>query len=407
MRNALCATRCLGEMNRIYLDHNATTPLRPEVLEAMLPYLREAYGNASSIHSFGQEAKKGIEEARERVARLVHASPIEVIFTGGGTEADNLAIKGVAYAKREKGRHIITSSIEHYAVLRPCEHLEREGFRVTYVPIDGNGLIDPEDVRKAVSEETILISLMHSNNEVGTIQPIQEIGQIARAHGILLHTDAIQSVGKVPVDVETLGVDLLSMSSHKIYGPQGVGALFLRKGIPLEPLLQGGHHEMNRRAGTENVAGIVGFGKAAELASGELTQNQERMKSLRDYFWQKIQTKIEHVHLIGQSADRLPNTVNIIFEFIEGESIVISLDLQGVAASTGSACTSGALEASHVLAAMGIPRLTAQGSVRFSLGKGTDREDLDQATEILAETVNRLRSFSPYYADMKNERRKS
>jgi len=388
-------------MNRIYLDYNSTTPMRPEVLEAMLPYLRDAYGNASSIHGFGQEAKKGIEEAREKVARLINASPTEIVFTGGGTEADNLAIKGIAYANREKGRHIITSPIEHYAVLRPCEHLVKEGFRITYVPVDGKGRIDPEDVRKAITEETILISLMHSNNEVGTIQPIKEIGQLAKAHRILLHTDAIQSVGKVPVDVETLGVDLLSMSSHKIYGPKGIGALFIKSGITIAPLLHGGHHERNRRAGTENVAGIAGFGKAGELASGELAKNQERMKALRDYFWQKIQARIERVDLMGHPVDRLPNTVNVAFEFIEGESIVISLDLQGVAASTGSACTSGALEASHVLAAMGIPRLTAQGSVRFSLGKGTTREEIDQATEILAETVNRLRSFSPFYADSK------
>ncbi len=396
MHYALCG---FSEMKRIYLDHNATTPLRAEVLEAMVPYLRDAYGNASSMHRFGQEAKKGIEEARERVARLVNASPTEIVFTGGGTEADNLAIKGVAYAKRRKGLHIITSTIEHYAVLRTCEYLEKEGFRITYVPVDENALIDPEVVRKAISEETILISLMHSNNEVGTIEPIEKIARLARARGILFHTDAIQSVGKVPVDVEMLGVDLLSISSHKIYGPKGVGGLFIKKGIAIDPLLHGGHQEMNRRAGTENVAGIVGFGIAAELASRELSQNQERVREIRDYFSQKIEAGIDHVQLMGRGVGRLPNTSNFIFEFIEGESIVISLDLQGVAVSTGSACTSGALEASHVLTAMGIPQTRAQGSVRFSLGKDTARDEIDQAVERIAETVKRLRSFSPYYMD--------
>jgi cysteine desulfurase len=388
-------------MARIYLDYNATTPLRPEVLEAMLPYFRETYGNPSSIHRFGQEAKKGVEEAREKVARLIHASPMEIVFTGGGTEADNLAIKGVAYAHREKGRHLITSTIEHHAVLNTCQHLEKEGFRVTYLPTDRYGRVDPDAVRKAITSETILITLMHSNNEVGTIQPIEEISKIAKDRGILFHTDAIQSIGKITVDVNPLGVDLLSMSAHKVYGPKGVGALFIKQGIPLSSQIHGGHHEMNRRAGTENVAGITGFGKAAELASAELEKNDETIKTLRDYFWDKIQQRIDHVYLNGHPLDRLPNTLHVSFEFIEGESVIINLDLQGIAASTGSACTSGALEPSHVLVAMRMDLRLAQGSLRFSLGRETTQEEIDQTVDVLAETVSRLRSLSPFYVDAK------
>lgn len=390
-------------MSRIYLDYNATTPPRPEVVQAMLPYFQEAYGNPSSIHRFGQEAKQGMEEGREKVARLINAIPSEIVFTGSGTEADNLAVKGVAYIHRGRRGHIITSPIEHHAVLNTCQHLEREGFRVTYVPVDRYGMVDPEEVRRAITGETLLISIMHSNNEVGTIQPIEEISKIARAHGVLFHTDAVQSAGKVPVDVKELGVDLLSLSAHKIYGPKGVGAFFLKKGISVEPLIHGGHHEMNRRPGTENVAGIVGFGKAAELAFSELEQNRERMKATRDYFWEKIQERIDGVCLNGHPIQRLPNTLNVSFEWVEGESLVINLDLRGVAAATGSACTSGALEPSHVLVAMGIPLLTAQGALRLSLGRGTTRNEIDEALEVLVETVNRLRSMSPFYADAKKK----
>ena len=388
-------------MNPIYLDHNATTPLRGEVLEAMLPYLRDSYGNPSSIHRFGQEARKGIEEAREKVAHLIHASPIEIVFTGGGTEADNLAIKGVAHLNQERGGHFITSSIEHHAVLNACQHLEKEGFRVTLLPVDRHGIVDPDDVREAIRPDTILITVMHANNEVGTIQPIEEIGEIARAHGILFHTDAIQSVGKIPVDVKKLGVDLLSLSAHKIGGPKGTGALFIRGDVKIEPQIHGGHHEMNRRAGTENVAGIAGFGKAAEFVEAELEEGPERMKLLRDDFWKKMRERIDHVHLNGHPEKRLPNTLNVSFEFIEGESAVISLDLKGVAASTGSACTSGAWEASHVLLAMGIPSRIAQGSLRFSLGRETSREEIDRTVDVLAETVHRLRSMSPFFLDAK------
>jgi cysteine desulfurase len=392
-------------MKRIYLDHNATTPLNPEVLEAMLPYLREVYGNPASTHLFGQEAKRGIEEAREKIARLLCASPVEIVFTSGGTEADNLAVKGAAYANREKGRHIITSSIEHQAVLNPCRHLEKEGFRVVYLPVDRYGMIDPDDLRRAVTAETILITLMHSNNEVGTIQPIAEIGRIAAERGILFHTDAIQSVGKIPVDVKRLGVDLLSISAHKMYGPKGVGALFIRKGVRIDPLLHGGHHELNRRAGTENVAGIVGFGKAAEIVFVEMEGSGVAIRALRDYFWGRIQEKIDHVHLNGHPEKRLPNTLNLAFEFIAGEAMVINLDLHGVAASTGSACTSGASEPSHVLLSMGLPGRMTQGAVRFSLGKDTTKEEINETVEVLAETVNRLRSGSPFYADFMAGRR--
>jgi cysteine desulfurase len=391
-------------MKRIYLDYNATTPLQPEVLEAMLPFLQESYGNPSSIHHDGQTAKMAIEEAREQVARLIHASPGEVVFTGGGTEADNLAIKGVAFSHKTEGRHIITSSIEHSAVLKTCQYLEEEEFLMTFLPVNRYGMIDPGEVRKAIRQETILISVMHSNNEVGTIQPIDKIAEIARAHKVLLHTDAIQSAGKVPVDVETWGVDLLTLSAHKLYGPKGVGALYIKNGTSVRPLLHGGHHEMNRRAGTENVAGIVGFGKAAELASVGLTERQTGFESLRDYFWERIQQTVDHIHLNGHPTERLPNTLNVTFEFIEGESAVINLDLHGIAASSGSACTSGSLEPSHVLTAMGLSKQMAQGSLRFSLGKQTTREQIDQAVEVVTEVVHRLRSMSPFYADAKQRK---
>jgi cysteine desulfurase len=392
----------LFSMNPIYLDCNATTPLHPEVLEAMLPYLRGSYGNPSSIHRFGREAKQGIEEAREKIARLISAAPMEIVFTGGGTEADNLAIKGAAYSCREKGRHVITSSLEHHAVLHTCRHLESEGFRVTYLPVDRWGRVEPDEVRRAVTKETVLISIMHSNNEVGTLQPIEEIGKIARGSGVLFHVDAIQSIGKVSVDVGLLGADLLSMSAHKISGPKGVGGLFVRKGVRIEPLLHGGHHEMNRRAGTENVAGIVGFGKAAEMASFSLVERQTAVRTLRDYFWERIEERIPYVHLNGHPSGRLPNTLHVSFEFVGGESLLILLDLSGVAASGGSACTSGAQDPSHVLSAMGIAPEIAQGSIRFSLGNETTREEIDRVVEALTDAVTRLRSMSPLYADRKN-----
>ena len=387
---------------KIYLDHNATTPVRPDVLEAMLPYFKEYFGNPSSIHQFGQEAKRGLEEAREKVAHLIQADPSEIVFTGGGTAANNLAIKGVAHPCRDKGNHLITSSIEHPAVLNPCKFLEGEGYRVTYLPVDQYGRVDPKEVQFALRPETILISIMHSNNEVGTIQPIVEISEIARNHKILFHTDAIQSLGKIPVNVEDLGADLLSLSAHKIYGPKGVGALFIRKGIQLEPVLHGGHHEMNRRAGTENVAGIVGFGKAAELSRIEMKERPglKSMESLRDYFYERIQENLRYVRLNGHPVLRLPNTLNVSFEFIHGESLAINLDLHGIAVSTGSACTSGAIQSSHVLQAMGVSLAIVQSSLRFSLGRDTTRDEIDQTVEVLCDVVDRLRSRSPLYADL-------
>ena len=379
---------------RIYLDYNATTPLHVEVLEAMLPFLKEVHGNPSSIHGFGQEARKGLEEAREKVAKLIGVSPGEIVFTSGGTEADNLAIQGVAFSQRHKGRHIITSSVEHHAVLRTCRYLEHEGFRVTYLAVDGLGQIDPDDVKHALTPETILITLMHSNNEVGTIEPIEEVGKIAASHGILFHTDAVQSIGKVAVDAREISVDLLSMSGHKLYGPKGVGALYVRDGVKLSPLLYGGHHEGNRRAGTENLPGIVAFGKAAELASSSLRLRHEAMRTLRDYFWDRIREEIPRVHLHGHPNRRLPNTLHVSFESVLAESLLIQLDLSGIAASAGSACTSGAMEVSHVLTAMGVPRSIAQGGVRFSLGPETTREEIDHTVSVLKAIVNRLRFVS-------------
>lgn len=380
----------------IYLDHNATTPLHAEVLEAMLPFLKGVYGNPSSIHAFGQEARQGLEEAREKVARLIGASPGEIVFTSGGTEADNLAIQGVAFSHREKGRHIITSSVEHRAVLRTCQYLEQEGFRVTYLPVDGFGRIDPDEVKRALTRETILITLMHSNNETGTIEPIEEVGRIAASEGVLFHTDAIQSIGKVSVNVRELQVDLLSLSGHKLYGPKGVGALYVRNGVRISPLLYGGHQERNRRAGTENLPGIVGLGKAAELALSWLGLSSEVTRKLRDYFWDCIRERIPRVRLNGDPVQRLPNTLHVSFESVSAETLLIQLDLRGIAASAGSACTSGAIEVSHVLAAMGVPRSIAQGSVRFSLGRDTTKEEVDRTVAVLTEIVNRSRSSSHF-----------
>jgi cysteine desulfurase len=388
----------------IYLDYNATTPLRPEVIEVMVPYLKNHFGNPSSLHRFGQEAKRALEDARESIATLIHSNPSEIVFTGGGTAANNLAIKGVARACREKGNHIITSSIEHPAVINPCKSLEQEGFQLTYLPVDRHGLVDPDELKSAVRPDTILISIMHANNEVGTIQPIEEIAEIAGSHRIPLHTDAIQSLGKIPIDVKTLGVDLMSISAHKIYGPKGVGALYVRKGIELAPLLHGGHHEMNRRAGTENVSGIVGIGKAAELSEMELKDPSglRAMEALRDYFWGRLQRDIHEVRLNGHPMKRLPNTLNVSFEGVRGESLAINLDLCGIAVSTGSACTSGAIQPSQVLQAMGAPLSIAQASLRFSLGRNTNREEIDLTVDALRNIVDRLRTGSPLYADQRS-----
>jgi len=388
-------------MKRVYLDHNATTPTHPEVVKAILPYFKEVFGNASSVHQFGQQARKAIDEAREKIANFIGASPKEIVFTSGGTEANNLALKGVVYANERKGKHIITSSMEHHAVLNPCKYLEKKGFKVTYLPVDKYGLVDPEKVRKAVTKETILISIIHANNEVGTIEPVAEIGKIAKEIGIYFHTDAAQTVGKIPVNVNELNIDLLSLSGHKIYGPKGIGVLYIRKGTRIQPLIQGGHHELNRRAGTENVPAIVGLGKAIEIAKATMEKESMRLTNLRNKLCSGIGEKIDYVRLNGHPGKRLPNTLNMSFEFVEGESMILNLDLEGIAVSTGSACTSGSLEPSHVLKAMRVDPAVAQGSIRFSLGKDNTEEDIDYVLEVLPEIVSRLRAMSPLFKQAK------
>ena len=388
-----------SQMRRIYLDHNATTPVHPEVLEAMLPYYKDKFGNASSIHGFGKEAKVALEESREKVAKLINASPSEIYFTSGGTESDNLAIKGAAFANRKKGKHIITSKIEHHAILESCKFLEKEGFEVTYLPVDGGGLIDPDDLKKAMRKDTILVSLMYANNEVGTIEPLEELCKITKENGVYFHTDAVQAMGKVPVDVQKLNVDMLSISAHKIYGPKGVGAIYVRKGTRITPWSHGGSHERSRRAGTENVPGIVGLVKAIEIAYRDMEEQSRYLRNLSESFYKKLTQAIPDVFLNGDLERRIPNTLNLSFKAVEGESIILSLDLKGVAVSTGSACASGALEPSHVLSAMGIAPEIAQAAIRFSFGRENTMEDVEYLVEILPEIVSRLRSMSPLYAN--------
>lgn len=384
-------------MKRIYMDHSATTPVRPEAAEVVLEYMTNKYGNPSSVHYFGREAKAAIDKARGQVAALIKAQPEEIVFTSGGTEADNIAIQGVAKAYADKGKHIITSAIEHHAILNTCAALEKEGFNVTYLPVDEMGLISPAHVEKAITPETILISIMHANNEVGTIQAIADIGKIARKHGIIFHTDAVQSLSKVPVDVEELNVDLLSGSGHKIYAPKGIGFLFVRRGVKLKNIMFGGGQEWKKRAGTENLIGIVGLGVAAELAGQEMDSEVKRLIKLRDKLITGIEERIPHVKLNGHPQERVATNVNFCYEFIEGESLLLSLDLKGVAASSGSACSSGSLEPSHVLIAMGLSHEIAQGSVRMTLGKDNTEEDIDYVLEVLPPIVERLRAMSPLY----------
>lgn len=382
-------------MKRIYLDYAATTPTHPEVVKAMLPYFTEDFGNPSSIYHDGQKAKAALDEARAGVASFIGARDDEIIFTSGGTEGDNLALIGVAFANERKGNHIITSSIEHHAVLETCKFLERRGFSVTYLPVDKYGLVDPEDVKKAISDRTILISVMHANNEVGTIEPVAEIGRIAKENGIYLHSDAVQTVGHIPINVNELNVDLLSMSAHKLCGPKGVGALYVRKGTKLVPYLYGGQQERRRRAGTENIPGIVGFGKAVAIARREMGPEAIRLTSLRDRLISGFQKLVDHISLNGHPSNRLPNNVNISVDFVEGESMCMSLDLEGISASTGSACSSSSLEPSHVLVAMGLSHERAHGSLRFTLGKWTTEEEIDRVLEVLPRVVARLRAMSP------------
>jgi len=390
-------------MKRIYLDYAATTPTNPEVVKAMLPYFTDAFGNPSSIYSYGQEAKGAMEEARDNVAALISAQSEEVIFTSGGTEADNFALKGVAFGNESKGNHIITSSIEHHAVLETCKFLERRGFSVTYLPVDAYGTVDPDDVRRAITDKTILISVMYANNEVGTIEPIAEIGKVAKEAGVYFHSDAVQAVGHIPVDVNEIKVDLLSMSAHKLYGPKGVGALYIRKGTKLTSFMHGGEQESGRRASTENVSGIVGFGKAAELARQEMNGEAEHLTYLRDRLIKGFVERIDHTCLNGHPIMRLPNNVNVSVDYVEGESILLNLDLEGICASTGSACSSSNLEPSHVLLAMGLSHEQAHGSLRFSLGKWTTEEEIERVLDILPGIVAKLRAMSPLLKELKKE----
>ena len=382
-------------MQRIYLDYAATTPTDPNVVQAMLPYFHDAFGNPSAIYSYGQEAKNALEEARGKVARLIGARDEEIIFTSGGTEADNFALKGAAYANQKKGNHIITSAIEHHAVLESCKFLGKMGYKITYLPVDKYGLVDPDSVKKAITDKTILISVMHANNEIGTIQPIAEIGKIAKEAGILFHSDAVQTAGHIPVNVNELGVDLLSMSGHKLYGPKGVGVLYTRKGSKLTPFMHGGGQERGRRASTENVPGIVGLGQAAELAGQDLEGETQRLIGLRDKLISGIVQKVDRTHLNGHPVKRLPNNVNISVEFVEGESMCLNMDIVGICASTGSACSSGSLEASHVLLAIGLEHVQAHGSLRFTLGKWTTEEEVEKVLEILPRIIGKLRAMSP------------
>lgn len=384
-------------MRRIYMDHAATTPIHPEVTEAMLPYLGERFGNPSSIYAEGREARKAVEAARSQVAEALGADPAEICFTSGGTEADNLAVIGTARANRDRGDHVITDIIEHHAVLEPCHYLEKEGYQVTYLPVDGAGLVDPEEVRKAITPSTILVSMMHANNEIGTIQPIEEVSIICREAGVCLHTDAVQTAGALDAGVDRLGVDLLSLSAHKLYGPKGIGCLYVRRGTELQSILLGGGQEKGMRSGTENVAGIVGFGIAMQLAAREWKERSDHVRPLRDRLIDGILERIPHTRLNGGRDRRLPNNVNILFAYIEGEAICLKLDFLGIAASTGSACSSVSGEASHVLLALGILQEEAHGSLRLTLGRENTPDDVDYVLEELPRVIEELRQMSPLY----------
>lgn len=380
---------------KVYMDNAATTKLSPDVLNAMMPYLTDIYGNASSVHAFGREAREGVEHARNQVAAAINASPDEIFFTAGGTESDNMAIKGVAHKYAKKGKHIITTAIEHHAVLHTCEALEKEGYEVTYLPVDEDGLISVEQVRAAMRDDTLLVTVMFANNEVGTIEPIAEIGALCRERNVLFHTDAVQAVCHIPIDVKAMNIDLMSISAHKFHGPKGIGALYCRKGIVLEPVIVGGAQERKRRAGTENVAGIVGLGAAIERAHKNMSADMARVSALRDKLISGILKDIPHVKLNGHPTQRLPQNVNFSIRYIEGESILLMLDINGIAASSGSACTSGSLDPSHVLLAMGIPHEIAHGSLRLTLSDMTTDEEVDYVLETLTKTVKRLRDMSP------------
>jgi len=385
----------------IYLDHAATTPADPEVVRAMLPWFTEKFGSASTLYSIGKEARQAVDQARESVASLIGARSDEIYFTSGGTESDNWAVIGVALANEGKGNHIITSKIEHHAILEPLHFLEKRGFEVTYLPVDSDGLVDPEEVRRAITAKTILITIMHANNEIGTIEPVEEIGAIAREHRIHFHTDTVQTVGHIPVNVDAIGCNSLAISAHKLYGPKGVGAMYLRKGSRIQRFMQGGGQETNRRAGTHNVPGIVGFGVAAKLAADRLEDEAAREAELRDELIEGLLARISDVKLNGHRTKRLPNNVNLSFAGVEGESMILFLDMQGICVSSGSACTSGSLDPSHVLMALGMKHEEAHGSLRLTLGKGNTREHIEKVMEALPPIVERLRMMSPLYEQRK------
>ncbi len=381
-------------MRQVYLDYSATTPVKKEVLNEMLPYFTENFGNPSSLYTIGATSKEAIEKARARVAKLINADPKEIFFTSTGTEADNWTLLGAADALKKKGNHIIISSIEHHAMLHTCDYLKKQGYEITYLPIESTGRVNPDELRKAITDKTILVSVMFVNNEIGTIQPIKELAAIAKEKGILFHTDAVQALGNVHIDVKDLGIDLMSMSSHKIYGPKGVGALYMRKGVKISNYMHGGAQESKKRAGTENLPGIVGFGKAAELAMENLDDHIRKVTELRNYFIDRVMEKIPHVKLNGDRVNRHPGNANLTFEYIEGEAMLLYLDMKGIAVSTGSACSSASLVPSHVLSALGIPVENIHGSLRFTIGDFTTKEDLDYVVEELAQVVSKLRSIS-------------
>lgn len=384
-------------MNTIYLDNNATTKTDEEVVKAMLPYLLENYGNPSSIYKMGRENRKVVEDSREKVARILNCEPNEIYFTSGGSESDNTAIRGIAYHNKNKGNHIITSKIEHPAILETCKQLEKEGFEITYIGVNENGIVNLEELKKAIKPTTILISIMFANNEIGTIQPIEEIGKIAKEHNIIFHTDAVQAVGSIQIDVKKLNIDSLSLSAHKFYGPKGIGVLYVKKGIQFNKFINGGHQERNKRAGTENVTGIVGLAKAMELVYRDLEEHNRKIKELRNYYVEQIKEKIPYIKINGDMEKRLSGNSNISFRFIEGESLLLNLDLKGICASSGSACTSGSLDVSHVLLAIGLPQEIAQSSLRISIGKYNTKEEIDYVVKSLVEIVGRLRKMSPLY----------
>ncbi len=386
--------------SRVYLDHSATTYTDPEVLKEMIPFFAEIYGNPSSLHSFGREVKKQIDIARQRVAKAIGAQSEEIFFTAGGSESDNWAIRGIAYANKYKGNHIITTKIEHHAALYTCESLEKEGFKVTYLDVDKYGMIDIEELKAAINDETILISIMYANNEIGTIQPIEEIGEIAKENKIYFHTDAVQAIGNVKINVKEQNIDFLSLSAHKFYGPKGVGVLYIRKGVKIKNLIYGGAQEKGKRAGTENVPGIIGLGKAIEIATENIDEYNKKMMHLRDRLIKGIMDKIPYTLLTGHPEKRLPGSASFCFKYIEGEALLLNLDLKGIAGSSGSACTSGSLDPSHVLLAIGLPHEIAHGSLRLTLGHVNTEEDIDYVIETLPGIVQKLREMSPLYDDV-------